>query len=216
MSVCLLNYRVDGTTFWNQFFIAALRDAAGNVTNYVGVQCKVSDQYAANVCRRQDEADRMMMAEKEEGDEDEEEGGGGVEMMQEDGKDPRGLALHQQQQPQQQQLQQQVVAAPQDQHHHQSVIVKAEEATTAPPTEPSPSVPPPTAIEIKTEGGAVGGQLPPQSSAVANPNTPFLIIVSRRPQDPPFPLSQHTLPDHRVRRPQDAPRVVTVAAFSDC
>ncbi|MEO1613750.1 MAG: hypothetical protein AAFU55_15555, partial [Pseudomonadota bacterium] len=25
-SVCLLNYRADGTTFWNQFFIAALRD----------------------------------------------------------------------------------------------------------------------------------------------------------------------------------------------
>lgn len=42
-------------TFWNQFFIAALRDAAGNITNYVGVQCKVSDQYAANVCKKQDE-----------------------------------------------------------------------------------------------------------------------------------------------------------------
>lgn len=55
MSVCLLNYRVDGMTFWNQFFIAALRDAAGNITNYVGVQCKVSDQYAANVCKKQDE-----------------------------------------------------------------------------------------------------------------------------------------------------------------
>lgn len=54
MSVCLLNYRVDGTTFWNQFFIAALRDAAGNITNYVGVQCKVSDQYAANVCKKQE------------------------------------------------------------------------------------------------------------------------------------------------------------------
>jgi len=53
MSVCLLNYRVDGTTFWNQFFIAALRDAEGNITNYVGVQCKVSDQYAATVCKRQ-------------------------------------------------------------------------------------------------------------------------------------------------------------------
>lgn len=57
MSVCLLNYRADGTTFWNQFFIAALRDAAGNVTNYVGVQCKVSDQYAATVCKRQSEID---------------------------------------------------------------------------------------------------------------------------------------------------------------
>lgn len=57
MSVCLLNYRVDGTTFWNQFFIAALRDAAGNITNYVGVQCKVSDQYAANICKKQEEED---------------------------------------------------------------------------------------------------------------------------------------------------------------
>mmetsp|Transcript_1175 Transcript_1175/g.1538 ORF Transcript_1175/g.1538 Transcript_1175/m.1538 type:complete len:367 (+) Transcript_1175:129-1229(+) len=57
MSVCLLNYRVDGTTFWNQFFIAALRDAAGNVTNFVGVQCKVSDQYAATVIRQQEEED---------------------------------------------------------------------------------------------------------------------------------------------------------------
>jgi len=57
MSVCLLNYRVDGTTFWNQFFIAALRDAEGNITNYVGVQCKVSDQYASTICSKQDFAD---------------------------------------------------------------------------------------------------------------------------------------------------------------
>lgn len=55
MSVCLLNYRVDGTTFWNQFFIAALRDASGTVTNFVGVQCKVSDQYAATVTKQQEE-----------------------------------------------------------------------------------------------------------------------------------------------------------------
>jgi PAS domain S-box-containing protein len=54
LSVCLLNYRVDGTTFWNQFFIAALRDASGNITNFVGVQCKVSDQYAATVTKEQD------------------------------------------------------------------------------------------------------------------------------------------------------------------
>eukprot|EP00526_Cylindrotheca_closterium_P018471 CAMPEP_0113627856 /NCGR_PEP_ID=MMETSP0017_2-20120614/14430_1 /TAXON_ID=2856 /ORGANISM="Cylindrotheca closterium" /LENGTH=366 /DNA_ID=CAMNT_0000538133 /DNA_START=66 /DNA_END=1166 /DNA_ORIENTATION=+ /assembly_acc=CAM_ASM_000147 len=57
LSVCLLNYRVDGTTFWNQFFIAALRDASGNITNFVGVQCKVSDQYAASVTKQQDEED---------------------------------------------------------------------------------------------------------------------------------------------------------------
>lgn len=64
MSVCLLNYRVDGTTFWNQFFIAALRDAGGNITNYVGVQCKVSDQYAASVCKKQEEADAAAAAEE--------------------------------------------------------------------------------------------------------------------------------------------------------
>lgn len=40
-SVCLLNYRADSTTFWNQFFVAALRDGAGSTVNYVGVQCKV-------------------------------------------------------------------------------------------------------------------------------------------------------------------------------
>lgn len=57
LSVCLLNYRVDGTTFWNQFFIAALRDASGNITNFVGVQCKVSDQYAASVTKEQEDED---------------------------------------------------------------------------------------------------------------------------------------------------------------
>jgi len=42
----LLNYRADQTTFWNQFFVAALRDGEGNIVNYLGVQCKVSDDYA--------------------------------------------------------------------------------------------------------------------------------------------------------------------------
>lgn len=41
-SVCLLNYKADGTPFWNQFFIAALRDANNKIVNYVGVQCEVS------------------------------------------------------------------------------------------------------------------------------------------------------------------------------
>ncbi|GMH58675.1 hypothetical protein TrLO_g10928 [Triparma laevis f. longispina] len=41
-SVCLLNYKADGTPFWNQFFVAALRDAEGEVVNFVGVQCEVS------------------------------------------------------------------------------------------------------------------------------------------------------------------------------
>ena len=41
-SVCLLNYKADGAPFWNQFFVAARRDAENNVVNYVGVQCEVS------------------------------------------------------------------------------------------------------------------------------------------------------------------------------
>ncbi len=45
-TVVLLNYRKDGTTFWNQFFVAALRDGDGNIVNYLGVQCKVSHEYA--------------------------------------------------------------------------------------------------------------------------------------------------------------------------
>jgi len=45
-TVVLLNYRIDGTTFWNQFFVAALRDGNGNIVNYLGVQCKVSEDYA--------------------------------------------------------------------------------------------------------------------------------------------------------------------------
>lgn len=41
-SICLLNYKADGTPFWNQFFVACLRDASGKVVNFVGVQCEVS------------------------------------------------------------------------------------------------------------------------------------------------------------------------------
>ena len=42
LQTCLLNYKADGTPFWNQFFVAALRDAENNVVNFVGVQCEVS------------------------------------------------------------------------------------------------------------------------------------------------------------------------------
>lgn len=42
ISVCLLNYRADGSTFWNQFFLGALKDSQGMVVNYVGVQCEVN------------------------------------------------------------------------------------------------------------------------------------------------------------------------------
>ena len=42
ISVCLLNYKADGSPFWNQFFVAALKDSNGAIVNYVGVQCEVN------------------------------------------------------------------------------------------------------------------------------------------------------------------------------
>lgn len=52
-TVVLLNYRRDGSIFWNQFFVAALRDADSNVVNYLGVQCKVSEEYAEAVLKNE-------------------------------------------------------------------------------------------------------------------------------------------------------------------
>eukprot|EP00980_Cylindrotheca_fusiformis_P006865 scaffold1436_cov112-Cylindrotheca_fusiformis.AAC.1 len=43
ISVNLLNYKADGTPFWNQFFIAALRNRTGKIVNYVGVQCEIDE-----------------------------------------------------------------------------------------------------------------------------------------------------------------------------
>jgi PAS domain S-box-containing protein len=46
-AVVLLNYKKDGTPFWNRFFIAPLRGLDGKVVNYVGVQCEVKPAMAA-------------------------------------------------------------------------------------------------------------------------------------------------------------------------
>ena len=43
-SVELLNYRKDGTTFWNHLTISPVNDAAGHVTNFVGVQTDVTER----------------------------------------------------------------------------------------------------------------------------------------------------------------------------
>jgi PAS domain S-box-containing protein len=40
-SVCLLNYKADGSEFYNQVFVAALRDEHNQIVNYVGVQVQV-------------------------------------------------------------------------------------------------------------------------------------------------------------------------------
>lgn len=42
VSVTLLNYKADGTPFWNKLFIAALRDAQNNIVNYIGVIVEVA------------------------------------------------------------------------------------------------------------------------------------------------------------------------------
>jgi len=46
VSVCLINYRKDGSPFWNQFFVAPLCDVHGRVVNFVGVQCEVPEAQA--------------------------------------------------------------------------------------------------------------------------------------------------------------------------
>jgi PAS domain S-box-containing protein len=38
-TTCILNYKADGTPFWNQFFVAALRDSDNCIVNYVSVLC---------------------------------------------------------------------------------------------------------------------------------------------------------------------------------
>jgi PAS domain S-box-containing protein len=43
-TVELLNYRKDGTPFWNHLVISPVRDAGGNVTNFVGVQTDVTER----------------------------------------------------------------------------------------------------------------------------------------------------------------------------
>ena len=47
-TVCLLNYKADGTAFWNQLFVAALRDADNCIVNYVGVQTMVEPNAGAS------------------------------------------------------------------------------------------------------------------------------------------------------------------------
>jgi PAS domain S-box-containing protein len=42
VSVNLLNYRKDGTSFVNEFFMSPLRDESSKVLYFIGVQCQVS------------------------------------------------------------------------------------------------------------------------------------------------------------------------------
>ena len=54
VTVTLLNYRKDGTPFWNELAIAPIRDADGQVTHFVGVQADVTAR--VEVQRARDDA----------------------------------------------------------------------------------------------------------------------------------------------------------------
>ena len=64
-TVVMLNYRADGSTFWNQLHVAALRGEEGKVVNFLGVQCKVSKDYAAAFLQHEALEEARKEAEKE-------------------------------------------------------------------------------------------------------------------------------------------------------
>ncbi|SMF94039.1 PAS domain S-box-containing protein [Methylomagnum ishizawai] len=49
----LLNYRKDGTPFWNELLLSPVRDEAGAVTHYIGVQTDVTERRRAEAERQE-------------------------------------------------------------------------------------------------------------------------------------------------------------------
>ncbi|KAG7356244.1 PAS/PAC sensor hybrid histidine kinase [Nitzschia inconspicua] len=68
-TVCILNYKADGTPFWNQFFVAALRDSDNCIVNYVGVQTEVEPDAGANAL--EDRVNAVLPLANKEDEEDE-------------------------------------------------------------------------------------------------------------------------------------------------
>jgi len=71
-NVCLLNYKADGTPFWNQLFIASLKDSNNNIVNYVGVQCPVDPTAGAALVEEM--VDSVMPLEKDYNEKDDDDG----------------------------------------------------------------------------------------------------------------------------------------------
>ena len=46
-TVQILNYRKDGTPFWNRLAVTPVRDAGGRVTHHIGIQSDITDQKCA-------------------------------------------------------------------------------------------------------------------------------------------------------------------------
>eukprot|EP00804_Cyclotella_cryptica_P018862 CCRYP_006411-RB/>CCRYP_006411-RB protein AED:0.05 eAED:0.05 QI:587/1/1/1/0.5/0.33/3/415/404 len=72
-TVCLLNYKADGTPFWNQLFVAALRDADNCIVNYVGVQTLVEPNAGASALEEKVNAAHPIKAGQEECDDEDDE-----------------------------------------------------------------------------------------------------------------------------------------------
>lgn len=65
-TVVLLNYRKDGSTFWNQLTISPVLDAAGTVTHFVGIQIDVTERMEADgALERALQAERAARADAE-------------------------------------------------------------------------------------------------------------------------------------------------------
>lgn len=74
-NVCLLNYRKDGTSFWNAFHLHPVQDSSSKVTFFVGIQCDVTalfmvpdpgtnlDETALNEANRRSEDTARRLAE---------------------------------------------------------------------------------------------------------------------------------------------------------
>ena len=64
----ILNYRKDGTTFWNALLISPVRDESGQKTGFLGIQRDVSERKAAEDARHQSEEQlRLAMSAAEQG-----------------------------------------------------------------------------------------------------------------------------------------------------
>jgi PAS domain S-box-containing protein len=61
--ITLLNYRKDGSTFWNSVRITPLKDPSGATTHFVGVQTDITDRYRAEQSLKQSEASALAASE---------------------------------------------------------------------------------------------------------------------------------------------------------
>jgi PAS domain S-box-containing protein len=61
--VTILNYRKDGSPFWNDVRITPLKDSSGVTTHFVGVQTDVTDRYRTEQTLKQSEASALAASE---------------------------------------------------------------------------------------------------------------------------------------------------------